>query len=106
MSELEKLINPPKTTGVRWDLPESTMVVIKGYQKQLWKATGKYPKLEQVVAHMIEYVGREACDKYFNEIEERKQREKEAIERQKGAEEIHATLEKVSKLAKSQKAKA
>lgn len=83
MSELEKLINPPKTTGVRWDLPESTMAVIKGYQRQLWKATGKYPKLEQVVAHMIEYVGREACDKYFNEIEERKQREKEALEAEK-----------------------
>ena len=83
MSEIEKLINPPKTTGVRWDLPESTMTIIKGYQSQLWEATGKYPKLEQVVAHMIEYVGRESCDKYFNEIEERKQQEKEALEAEK-----------------------
>lgn len=80
MSEIEKLINPPKTTGVRWDLPESTMQIIKGYQQQLWRATGKYPKLEQVVTHMIEYVGKDACDKYFSEIEERKRKEKEAQE--------------------------
>jgi hypothetical protein len=83
MSELEKLINPLKKTGVRWDLPESTMAVIKGYQAQLWEATGKYPKLEQVVAHMIEYVGRESCDQYFNEIVQRKAKEKEALEAEK-----------------------
>ena len=83
MSELEKLINPPKTTGVRWDIPESTMEVIKGYQKQLWEATGRYPKREQVVAHIIEYVAREACDQYFTGIVERKQQEKEALEAEK-----------------------
>jgi len=80
MSELENLLNPPKTTNVRWDLPESTMKIIKGYQKQMWDATGKYPTLPQIIVHMIEYVGKDACDKYFNEIEERKQREKEALE--------------------------
>ena len=83
MSEIEKLINPPKTTGVRWDLPESTMTIIKGYQSQLWEATGKYPKLEQVVAHMIEHVGKDACDQYFEGIVERKQQEKEALEAEK-----------------------
>ena len=83
MSELEKLINPPKTTGVRWDIPESTMEVIKSYQNQLWKATGKYPKREQVVAHIIEYVARGACDQYFAGIVERKQKEKESLEAEK-----------------------
>ena len=83
MSQIENLLNPPKTTNVRWDLPESTMEVIKGYQAQLWKATGKYPKREQVVAHIIEYVAREACDQYFAGIVERKQQEKEALEAEK-----------------------
>ena len=83
MSQIENLLNPPKTTNVRWDLPESTMAIIKGYQKQLWEATGKYPKLEQVVAHMIEYVGKDACDEYFAGIVERKQQEKEALEAEK-----------------------
>jgi hypothetical protein len=83
MSQLENLLNSPKTTNVRWDLPKSTMVIIKGYQKQMWAATGKYPTLPQIIVHMIEYVGRESCDKYFNEIEERKQQEKEALEAEK-----------------------
>ena len=101
MSQIENLLNPPKTTNVRWDLPESTMAIIKGYQKQMWAATGKYPTLPQIIVHMIEYVGKDACDQYFAGIVERKQQEKEAQERQKGAEEIHATLEKVAKLAKA-----
>jgi len=83
MSQLENLLNPPKTTGVRWDLPESTMEIIRGYKNQLWKATGKCPKLEQVVAHIIEYVGKDACDQYFAGIVERKQQEKEALEAEK-----------------------
>lgn len=83
MSELEKLINPPKTTNVRWDLPESTMQIIKGYQKQMWDATGKYPTLPQIIVHMIEHVGKDACDQYFESIVARKQREKEALEAEK-----------------------
>jgi hypothetical protein len=78
MSELENLLNPPKTTNVRWDLPESTMAIIKGYQKQMWAATGKYPALPQIIVHMIEYVGKDACDKYFGNIQDRIEREKEA----------------------------
>lgn len=106
MSQIENLLNPPKTTNVRWDLPESTMAIIKGYQKQMWAATGKYPTLPQIIIHMVEHVGKDACDEYFAGIVERKQREKEALERQKGAEEIQSTLEKVAKLAKAKKAKA
>lgn len=106
MSQIENLLNPPKTTNVRWDLPESTMAIIKGYQKQMWAATGKYPTLPQIIVHMIEHVGKDACDQYFSGIVERKQQEKEAQERQKGAEEIQSTLEKVAKLAKAEKAKA
>lgn len=83
MSELEKLMNQPKTTNVRWDLPKSTMQIIKGYQKQMWAATGKYPTLPQIVVHMIEHVGKDACDEYFAGIFERKQREKEALEAEK-----------------------
>ena len=86
MSEIEKLINPPKTTGVRWDLPESTMQIIKGYQRQLWKATGEYPTLAQVVTHMIEYTGKEANDAYFYGIVERKRQEREAAKAAKQAE--------------------
>ena len=83
MLEVEKLLNPPKATGVRWNMPESTMVVIRHYQKLLWEATGTCPKLEQVVAHMIEYVGKEACDKYLAGLMERKRQEKEALEAEK-----------------------
>ena len=79
MSQIENLLNPPKTTNVRWDLPESTMAIIKGYQSQLWKAMGKKPNLEQVITHVIEYVGKDACDQYFTGIVERKQQEKEAL---------------------------
>jgi hypothetical protein len=83
MSELENLLNAPKTTNVRWDLPESTMAIIKGYQKQMRAATGKYPTLPQIIIHMIEHVGKDACDQYFAGIVERKQREKEAMEAEK-----------------------
>lgn len=83
MSELEKLLNPPKTKTVRWDLPESTMAIIKGYQKQMWAATGKYPTLPQIIVHMIEHVGKDACDQYFAGIVERKQREKQTLESEK-----------------------
>lgn len=83
MSEIEKLINPPKTTGVRWDLPESTMQIIKGYQKQMLAATGKYPTLPQIIIHMVEHVGKDACDEYFAGIVERKRLEKEALEAEK-----------------------
>jgi hypothetical protein len=79
MSQIENLLNPPKTTNVRWDLPKSTMKIIKGYQKQMWAATGKYPTLPQIIVHMIEYVGKDACDQYFAGIVERKQQEKEAL---------------------------
>lgn len=82
MSQIENLLNPPKATGVRWNMPESTMVVIRHYQKQLWEATGTCPKLEQVVAHMIEYVGKETCDKYLAGLMERKRQEKEMQERE------------------------
>lgn len=80
MSQIENLLNPPKTTNVRWDLPESTMQIIKGYQKQMWTATGKYPTLPQIIIHMIEYVGKDTCDKYFDNIQDRIKREKEARE--------------------------
>lgn len=79
MSQIENLLNPPKTTNVRWDLPESTMQIIKGYKKQMWDATGKCPTLPQIIVHMIEYVGKEACDQYFAGIAERKQQEREAL---------------------------
>lgn len=85
MSEIEKLINPPKTTGVRWDLPESTMQIIKGYQKQMWAATGKYPTLPQIIIHMVEHVGKDACDEYFAGIVERKRQEREAAKAAKQA---------------------
>jgi len=80
MSEFEKLLTT-KTTNVRWDLPESTMFLLKGYQKQLWDATGKYPNLQSVVAHIVEYVAKEANDQYFEGIVERKRQEKEALEK-------------------------
>lgn len=83
MSELENLLNPKKTTNVRWDLPESTMEIIKGYQKQMWAATGKYPTLPQIIVHMIEYVGKDACDEYFEGIAERKQQETKAQAKKK-----------------------
>ena len=40
---------------------------------------GKKPNLEQVITHVIEYVGKDACDQYFTGIVERKQQEKEAL---------------------------
>ena len=83
MSQIENLLNPPKTTNVRWDLPKSTMAIIKGYQKQMWAATGKYPTLPQIIIHVIEYVGKDTCDQYFAGIVERKQQEKEALEAEK-----------------------
>lgn len=104
MSQIENLLNPPKTTNVRWDLPESTMAIIKTYQKQMWAATGKYPTLPQIIVHMIEYVGKDACDQYFAGIVERKQQEKEAQERQKGTEEIHSNLAKLDKAIAEAKA--
>ena len=83
MSELENILNPPETTNVRWDLPKSTMTIIKGYQKQLRAATGKYITLTQIIVHMIEYVGKDTCDQYFAGIFERRQQEKEALEAEK-----------------------
>jgi len=83
MSELENILNPPETTNVRWDLPKSTMTIIKGYQKQMRAATGKYPTLTQIIVHMIEYVGKDTCDQYFAGIFERRQQEKEALEAEK-----------------------
>ena len=83
MSELENILNPPETTNVRWDLPKSTMTIIKGYQKQMRAATGKYITLTQIIVHMIEYVGKDTCDQYFAGIFERRQQEKEALEAKK-----------------------
>jgi len=83
MSELENILNPPETTNVRWDLPKSTMTIIKGYQKQMRAATGKYITLTQIIVHMIEYVGKDTCDQYFAGIFERRQQEKEALEAEK-----------------------
>ena len=79
-NEIENLLNPTPITTVRWDLPKSTMDILKGYQAQIKAATGTKPKLEILIAHLVEYVGKETHDNYYNGLAERKQREKELMD--------------------------
>jgi len=89
-----------KPREVRLQLPQELLDQFEAYKKIVKRKSGRVPSYSQLIASIFMYDFKEKIEQYFAEMDNQTSIEEAAHDRQKGAEEIHSTLEEVARLAK------